>query len=192
MLKYSEEDLDLVVMQQGIENFDTLTNLIVFDKTGDLMRIVQSNFSYDSKNLKFIFRYENIEHQLIDRFLRNKPKINLDTLFVFEFSDELTDSSVFKRLDQICRQEALPSVASWTEIMAEFTQVSELSDALNTLKIVMNYTLTTTPDRDLDLVDFLENIFTHESRLKLTKDVLKPKVFLVFRFILIFTFITFI
>lgn len=165
-----------MIIQQGIENFENLANLIVFDKSSDLMRIIQSNFSYDSKNLKFIFRYENIEHQLIDRFLRNKPKVNLDTIFLFEFSDELKDTSVFNRLNQVCRQEALPSAENWIEIMSEFSQVTELSDALNTLKIIINYILTTTPSQDTDLLTFLSQIFLQESILKHTETVLKKTV----------------
>lgn len=165
-----------MIIQQGIENFENLANLIVFDKSSDLMRIIQSNFSYDSKNLKFIFRYENIEHQLIDRLLRNKPKVNLDTIFLFEFSDELKDTSVFNRLNQVCRQEALPSAENWIEIMSEFGQVTELSDALNTLKIIINYILTTTPSGDLELLTFLGQIFLQESILKYTESILKKTV----------------
>ena len=165
-----------MIIHQGIESFENLANLIVFDKSSDLMRIIQSNFSYDSKNLKFIFRYENIEHQLIDRFLRNKPKVNLDTIFLFEFSDELKDTSVFNRLNQVCRQEALPSAENWIEIMSEFSQVTELSDALNTLKIIINYILTTTPSGDLELLTFLRQIFLQESILKYTESILKKTV----------------
>lgn len=174
-------------MQQDIENFENQSKLIVFDKYGDLMRILQSNFNYDARNLKFIFYYENIEHQIIDRFLRNKPKINLDTIFLFEFSDELQDSTVFNRLNQVCRQEPMTSVGAWTEIMAEFSQVSELSDALNMVKIIINYTLTTTPNRDLDLITFLEEIFTQDKMLKHSEVVLKTKVnSTFFLFLLIF------
>lgn len=64
---------------QPLENFDNANNLILFDKTGDLMRIVQSNFSYDSKNLKYIFRYESIEYKLIDRFVIVIVTINENT-----------------------------------------------------------------------------------------------------------------
>lgn len=168
------------VVSQDIDEFDNSNNLIVSDLKQlniDLTQILQFNYSYDSVNIQFNFFYANIEHKLIRRFLRNKPKINLATIFVFEFSDELADSpSVFKLLNQTCEQEALTSINQTIEIMAEFNQVAELSDALNTLKIIINYVLTTAPDRDLDLVTFLESFFFQESILKNSKSVLKNKV----------------
>lgn len=63
--------------------FETKEFLINFDKGSDLLRLVQSSFYYDSKNLQFIFRYDNIEHQIIDKYLRSKPLIDLSVSSVF-------------------------------------------------------------------------------------------------------------
>ncbi len=65
-------------------NFDYLLK----NTSNDLTRIVQANFSYDSKNLKCIFKYDNIEGQIIDKYLRTKPNIELKVriLYVFPLS----------------------------------------------------------------------------------------------------------
>lgn len=38
------------------------------------MKIIKSNFVFDSKN--FRFRYENISNKIAERFFKNKPLIN--------------------------------------------------------------------------------------------------------------------
>jgi hypothetical protein len=65
------------ITEKAFEMFDNKDFLVIFDKNVDLLRIVQSNFSYDAKNLKLTFRFDNIENSLIDKLLRNKPKISI-------------------------------------------------------------------------------------------------------------------
>ena len=67
---------------KNCELFDNKDYLVVTNKTNDLSRIVQANFSYDSKNLKCIFKYDNIESQIIDKYLRTKPKIDLNVRII--------------------------------------------------------------------------------------------------------------
>ncbi len=63
-----------------IKNAELFENrdYLVTTSTTNLSRIVQSNFSYDSKNLKCIFKYDKIESQIIDKYVRTKPNINLN------------------------------------------------------------------------------------------------------------------
>ena len=63
---------------KNAELFENKDYLIITNMANDLSRIVQSNFSYDSKNLKCIFKYDNIESQIIDKYLRTKPNIDLN------------------------------------------------------------------------------------------------------------------
>ena len=72
---------------KNIELFKNKDLVIVFDKNNDLFRIIQANFTYDSKQLKCVFQYGNIENQIIDRYIRTKPLIDL---------------AVSTRLDSIC------------------------------------------------------------------------------------------
>jgi hypothetical protein len=65
-------------IEKPVELFDNKDYLIRFDKNEDLLRIVQSNFVYDAEHLKLSFRFDNIEHHLIDKLLRNKPKMDLN------------------------------------------------------------------------------------------------------------------
>lgn len=60
-----------------VKLFDNPEYLIHFDENDDLLRIIQTNFTYDSKNSKCIFRYENITNQIIDKYFQTKPLINI-------------------------------------------------------------------------------------------------------------------
>ena len=64
-------------LPKNIELFKNKDLVIVFDKNNDLFRIIQANFTYDAKMLKCVFQYGNIENQIIDRYVRTKPMIDL-------------------------------------------------------------------------------------------------------------------
>lgn len=72
-----------------VKLFENNEYIIQFDENDDLLRIIQSNFTYDSKNSKCIFRYENITNQVIDRFFQTKPLINVkvSSFILFRCSD---------------------------------------------------------------------------------------------------------
>ncbi len=69
-----------------------------------MLRLIQANFSYDSINLKCIFQYKNIENQIISKYLRGKSLIEIKTIPLFEYSDELNEISIFKLLEQSNKQ----------------------------------------------------------------------------------------
>lgn len=164
---------------RSIELMDNKTHLITFDKNGDLLRIVQSNFTYDSNNVKFIFRYENIEFQIVDKYLRNKCKIDINKMFVFEYSDEISDFSVFKRLQATCKQTMLDNNHQQihVEIMNEFEKINELSEALNFLKVIINYAITTSASGELRISQFMERIFANNaSYLETAMRAMKTKI----------------
>ena len=64
-------------LAKNIELFKNKDLVIVFDKNNDLFRIIQANFTYNAKLLKCVFQYGNIENQIIDRYVRTKPMIDL-------------------------------------------------------------------------------------------------------------------
>lgn len=77
--------------------------LIDLDPDSDFLRILKSNFIYDSKESRYWFEFENINDRIIDRYLKNKPYFNID-IPVFSYSDELNDFSLFKKLDSVIEQ----------------------------------------------------------------------------------------
>ena len=88
-----------------MEEFQNNDFIIKFDKNTELLRLIQANFSYDSRILKCLFQYKNIENQIIDRYLRSKSLIDTSTIPVFEYSDEINDEmSLFKRLEESNKQ----------------------------------------------------------------------------------------
>ena len=96
---YSDVKKEKVYEKKSVEEFIDKNYVIHFNRYTDLLGLVQANFSYDARNLKCLFEYKDIENQLIDRYLREKPLINMKKMPSFEYSDEIYDKNVFKRLD---------------------------------------------------------------------------------------------
>lgn len=67
-----------------VKLFENPEYIIQFEENDDLLRIIQFNFSYDSKNSKCIFRYENITNQIIDKYFQTKPLINIPVISVIK------------------------------------------------------------------------------------------------------------
>lgn len=97
---YSEVKKEKIYEKISVEEFIDKNYVILFNKHTDLLGLVQANFSYDARNLKCLFEYKDIENQLIDRYLRDKPLINMEKMPNFEYSDEIYDNRIFKRLDE--------------------------------------------------------------------------------------------
>lgn len=85
--------------RRSIEEFQEKEFIIKFGKQTDLLGLVQGNFSYDSRELKCLFQYKNIENRLIDRYLRRKPMVNTENMPLFEYSDVIYDANIFERLE---------------------------------------------------------------------------------------------
>ena len=165
-------------MEKKSELFDNRDYLVITNKTNDLSRIVQANFSYDSKNLKCVFKYDNIESQIIDKYLRTKPNIDLNTIPKFEYSDEITDFIIFKRLNDSIHQESL-DINLQTEIVDDFKKTNEISEALNALKIIINYAMTTSSNSNETVINYMKKIYT-ELEIKSSEAALKNKVNFIF------------
>ncbi|RMZ93472.1 E3 ubiquitin-ligase RNF213-like [Brachionus plicatilis] len=154
--------------------FDDQSQLITFDKQSDLLRVLQSNFSYKSTELKFVFRYESIENQIMDKYMRSKAQIDLNSIPIFEYSDEISYFRTFKLLNEQVVQQSL-RLSEMAQIMDDFKNISEISEALNTLRIIIDYTIVTSLDPNDSLVDFLKKIYSG-SLLKQTEAILKAKI----------------
>ncbi len=65
------------------------------------------------------------------------------------------------------------------EIIDDFKIANELSEALNALKIIINYAMTTSSDPKLAIIQFMKKIYT-ELEIKSSESVLKNKVIYLF------------
>lgn len=160
--------------QKLIEDFENKEFIIRFEKETDLLDLVQSNFSYDSRNLKCLFQYKDIENQLVDRYLRRKPLINIEKLPVFEYADEIHDDNIFERLEAENKQMPLEQ-ATMTNLVKDFTNISEISEELNTLKILINYASTTTADSNMTILSLINKIYLSDSNESNSQGILKSK-----------------
>jgi hypothetical protein len=163
--------------QFSVKKADLLENKelsISFNKNTDLSRIILSNFMYDSKNLRFLFKFANIEYQIVDRYLRTKPDIDLNSIPIFEYSDEINDVSIFIKLNEVVKQNQADFKLQM-EIMNDFKKINDLSEALNKLKIIINYAITTSADSTESIGSFLNKIYTGDL-VKQSESILSSKI----------------
>jgi hypothetical protein len=99
-------------------------NIIHYEET-QLINIIKSNYTYDSKESKLNFNFENITNLIIQKILRDKPlidvKVNknqsLRRLFGFfndffnfkafkfyEYADEINDFDLFNKISDTIKQ----------------------------------------------------------------------------------------
>ncbi len=157
----------------SVDMFENADLIIKFDENNDLFRLVQANFMYDSKNLKCVYKFRNIENQLINRYLRAKPKIDIQNMKLFEYSDEINDLSIFKQIEQ----KTLLDLATQTDLIDEFNKINEISEALNTLKLVINYASTLSADSAETISSFIKKIYSNDPALfKQSEQILKTKI----------------
>jgi hypothetical protein len=150
----------------SVNQFENSELVINFDQDNDLFRLVQANFCYDA-NMTRIFNFKNIENQLITRYLRNKPLIDLQNMEIFEYSDEINDLNIFKKMSEI----SLLDFKTQNSIFDEFNNINEITEALKILKVITNYTSnlltnsstnTTIKDQNLNqksIFSFIETIY---------------------------------
>jgi hypothetical protein len=129
-----------------------------------------TNYTYDSKQSKIEFRYDNIEKQIINRFIQTKALINKATIKKFEYSDEMTDMSILIHLNQSIDQETIEPVLQRV-IYSSFKHINDISESLHVLKIIINYGCTTESDGNLKLINFAQMIYStsHDNMLFRTK-----------------------
>jgi hypothetical protein len=102
--------------------------------------------------------FKNIENQLIDRYIRRKPLVNTESMPLFEYSDEIHDYEIFKRLEVASKQTQLDAL-SQLNLVREFETINEISEELNILKIVINYASATSVDSDTTVASFVKKIY---------------------------------
>lgn len=149
--RLQSEAIDAKLMENKFYN-------IWFEHDNDLLRIAQCNATYDSTTCKCRLDIDNITDQIVDKYLNNKQPVDLKTIATFEYSDEIIDDSLFKKLRHTIRQETL-DVAVQTTIFNEFSTISSIAEAVNILRIMINYIKTIQPHSSKNLGQFMQMIF---------------------------------
>jgi hypothetical protein len=65
--------------------YENSEHIITYEDQNEFLRIVRSNFNYNSKELKCDFKYENIETQICERYLQTKQVINMKVFITIQF-----------------------------------------------------------------------------------------------------------
>ena len=138
--------------------FENKEHVITFEENSDLLRIIHYNFTYDSKAYKCIFNYENITNQIVERYLQTKQLIDMKTLPLFEYSDEINDQTLLTKLNQVIKQDLIDLIIQ-SNIFNEFKTINQTAEMLNILKIVINYAKTTMPSPNMNLSDYMRKIY---------------------------------
>lgn len=154
-----------------IKQFDIVENIISFSENNDLLRIIQTNFTFESEKEKKIFRFDCITDQISDRYFQSKPVISIENMFLFEYADEINDNTVFAKLSDIIAQENL-ELSVQVEVFFDFKNINEISEAMNITKTLINYGKATSASPDLSLSLFIRKIYP-ESFIKDIEQILK-------------------
>jgi hypothetical protein len=153
------------VQMLDINQFENPEFIIQFNTKGNLLRLISSNYEYDSKNSRLIFHYDKIQRQLIENFIQSKPLINMQNLsksILFEYSEEMNDMDILIRLNNEIKQE-LVDEGTQKAIYDEFKQINETSEALHVLKTMINFACTTSNISDLQLSEFIKAVYTQNN-----------------------------
>ena len=154
--------------------FENPEFIIRFDTKGNLLRTIIANFRYDSKESKLVFSYEKVEKQIINKYVQTKSKIDIHTVPLFEYSEEMTDLAILIRLNDSIEQEPI-DVFMQKSIFEEYKSVQETSEALHMLKTIINFAGTTSVKGDMKLAEFVHMIYV-DSTHKNPDQILKAKV----------------
>jgi E3 ubiquitin-protein ligase RNF213 len=121
-----------------------------------------ANYQYVSKESKLNFRYKNIERQIIERYVQTKQLVNLKTIQLFEYSEEMSNLAILKRLKTSIKQCMLEDYAQ-KSIYDDFKNINEASEALHLLKTVINFAVSTSANQDMKLSEFIRTIYINNS-----------------------------
>lgn len=141
-----------------ITKFENKDHVINFNESTDLLSIIQANFQFDSKNSKFIFRFDDITNEIAEKYFESKPLIDMKKLITFDYVDEIAGLSFFNKLEGIIKQQNI-DLHTQAEILSEFSNLDEISDALNMIKTVIKFGSTTSAEADVTLEAFLKRIY---------------------------------
>ncbi|XP_046860857.1 E3 ubiquitin-protein ligase RNF213-like [Xenia sp. Carnegie-2017] len=83
------------------------------------------------------FNWKSLERQLVDRFIREKPRIT-SSVQLFVFSKDICDGAVFKALSKKIPQVTLSRQVRH-QIFSELNQLPEICDVLKYLHIVIGF-----------------------------------------------------
>ena len=79
-------------------------------------------------------------------------------LITFDYVDEIAGLSFFNKLEGIIKQQNI-DLHTQAEILSEFSNLDEISDALNMIKTVIKFGSTTSAEADVTLEAFLKRIY---------------------------------
>ncbi|CAF0704523.1 unnamed protein product [Brachionus calyciflorus] len=131
--------------------------LIEFDPYDDFLRIIKSNFIFDSKESRYWFQYDSIHDRVVETYIRNKPLIETK-IPLFQYSDEINDNNLFSKLNAVIPQETIDTSLQ-SKIFNDLETIEQTADALNILKILINYAKTTASDSDEFIRDLIKKVY---------------------------------
>jgi hypothetical protein len=159
-----------------INQFDNQDFIIQFGSKTNLLRLITSNYEFDSKNSKLIFDYHKIQRKLVENFIQSKPLIQLDTIeksILFEYSNEMNDiDEILIRLSTEIKQE-LVDEGTQKAIYDEFKQINEMSEALHVLKAMINFACTTSFNPEVCFSEFVHQVYPQNTSIE---TILKARI----------------
>ncbi|XP_053396355.1 E3 ubiquitin-protein ligase rnf213-alpha-like [Mercenaria mercenaria] len=138
----------------------TAAHLISYDPQHDILPLVLANCHYSfemGKGTKIEYDFTGLERQLMDRFLFSKSKIDVGRVLKIDmmvYRTEITDASVFKKLEEKIPQVALDATVK-TQICNDIRLLPDLCQSLTNLDITIGFLKSTGGQPEQNLHDFM-------------------------------------
>lgn len=149
----------------------SMSQLVAYDSEKDLLPVMLANCSYSlevGKETSLQYNWEALQKQIVDRYLRGRPIVELK-LDDFVFREDDRDVS-FDNLREKIPQEPIDS-RSRTQILAELKDLRDVSDLLSTLEMAVGFLSKAGGNPETKICDYLKRVL----RLSDGKSSLKSK-----------------
>ncbi|XP_046861644.1 E3 ubiquitin-protein ligase rnf213-alpha-like [Xenia sp. Carnegie-2017] len=121
----------------------TKGHLVAYDTERDFLPMVLAHCDYsvkvaeETEETAVKFNWKSLERQLVDRFIRRKPRIAC-SFDLFVFSKDICDGAVFKALSRKIPQVTLTQ-STKDHILSELNRLTDVCDVLKSLHDVIGF-----------------------------------------------------
>ncbi len=138
----------------------TPSDCINFSTEKDILQIVfmHSNYSLERANqVNLEFDFVKIQQTIESRFVSNKLFVDTDTIPIFDYSDDVSDSNRFDHLNEKCVQKEL-DYNLVERISSTFRQPNELNDIISKINVIIDFVISSGCSKDTKIEDYAVNV----------------------------------
>ncbi|KAI0227840.1 hypothetical protein LSAT2_021675 [Lamellibrachia satsuma] len=150
--RLSKQSCEECVLVQDV----TRAHLVSYHPERDLLPVVLSCCQYSlhvGKGSAITYDFVTLERQIVDRFIRNRPRLD-PQMGLVAFREDFTSASIFTNLDKHIAQESLGLVEQH-RIRNEMCHLTDLTNSLANLDIAIGFLVSVGGQPETLLVKFM-------------------------------------